>query len=244
MREIIEENHNDIAAIITEPVMCNTGCILPSPDYLNEMRKLTEKFGIILIFDEVITGFRMGLTGAQGYYNVIPDLTVFAKGIGGGYPVAAIGGKNKIMKLVDEGTVSIAGTYSGNGIAVAAVSATMDYLHNENVYSKLLENSDKLRKELNNLWKKSKISAYVVGVGAMFQVWFSDKPIRNYREAVKYANRDIFRIWWEEMLYQGVLFHPHYFETLFLSTAHTNKDIEETLDKAERAIRSVEKRYL
>lgn len=244
LKEIIEENHKEIAAIITEPVMCNTGCILPSPGYLNEMRKLTEKFGIILIFDEVITGFRMGLTGAQGYYNVTPDLTVFAKGIGGGYPVAAIGGKSRIMKLVDDGTVSIAGTYSGNGIAVAAVSATMDYLHNENVYSELIENSDKLRKGLNNLWKKSKISAYVVGVGAMFQVWFSDKPIRNYREAVRYANKDIFRIWWEEMLYQGVLFHPHYFETLFLSTAHTNKDIEETLDKAERAIRSVEKRYL
>ena len=115
----------DIAAIITEPIMCNTGCILPKPGYLEEMRKISKKYGIILIYDEVITGFRIGLAGAQGLYNIIPDLSVFAKGLGGGYPVAAIGGKREIMKLVDTGKVSVAGTYSGNGIAIAAVSATI-----------------------------------------------------------------------------------------------------------------------
>lgn len=222
--------------------MCNTGCILPKSGYLEEMRKISEKYGILLIFDEVITGFRMGLTGAQGYYNIIPDLSVFAKGLGGGYPVAALGGKKDVMKLVDNGTVSIAGTYSGNGIALAAVSATMDYLRNENVYTEMNRKAAKLREDLNEILKKSKIAAYVTGIGAIFQVWFSDKPITNYREAVKYARGDIFHIWWEEMLYQGVLFHPHYFENLFVSTAHSDKDIEETLDRAEQAINIVEKR--
>lgn len=242
LTNIIENNYEDIAAIITEPIMCNTGCILPKPGYLEGIRKISQKYGILLIFDEVITGFRIGLSGAQGYYNIKPDLTVFAKGLGGGYPVAALGGNKEIMKLVDKGKVSIAGTYSGNNIALSAVSATIDYLREENIYEELNQNSDKLRTELERLLKKSKIPAYVTGVGAMFQVWFSDKPITNYREAVKYANKDIFRIWWEEMLYQGVLFHPHYFENLFVSTAHTKRDIELTLEKAERAIFTMDKK--
>lgn len=242
LKKIIKENYSEIAAVITEPVMCNTGCILPNPGYLEEMRKITEEYGILLIFDEVITGFRMGLTGAQGYYGITPDLSIFAKGLGGGFPVAALGGRKDIMKLVDDGVVSIAGTYSGNGIALAATSATLDYLQNENIYIKLNERATRLRKELNELWKKSKIPAYVTGIGSMFQVWFSSKPISNYREAIKYANNEVFRIWWEEMLYQGVLFHPHYFENLFISTAHTENDIDITLSKAECAISKVEKR--
>lgn len=125
LTQIVKNNYMDIAAIITEPIMCNTGCILPKPGYLEEMRKISKKYGIILIYDEVITGFRIGLAGAQGLYNIIPDLSVFAKGLGGGYPVAAIGGKREIMKLADTGKVSVAGTYSGNGIAIAAVSATI-----------------------------------------------------------------------------------------------------------------------
>ncbi len=242
LTNIIKENYMDIAAVITEPVMCNTGCILPRPGYLEGLRDITEKYRILLIFDEVITGFRMGLAGAQGYFGVTPDLSVYAKGLGGGYPVAALGGKKEIMKLVDIGKVSVAGTYSGNGIALSAVSATMDYLHTENLYDELSGNTKKLIEGLNALWRKSTISAYVTGVGAMFQVWFADKAITNYREAVKYADRNIFRIWWEEMLYQGVLFHPHYFENLFVSTAHTAKDIDLTLAKAEQAIFLVERR--
>lgn len=240
--KIIEDNYKDIAAIITEPVMCNTGCILPKPGYLEGMREISKKYGILLIFDEVITGFRIGLTGAQGYYGIIPDISVFAKGLGGGYPVAALGGKKEVMALVDTGKVSVAGTYSSNGIAIAAVSATMDYLHGKDIYEKLNRNATKLRDGLDKLWRNSKIPAYVSGIGAMFQVWFADKPISNYREALKYANSNIFHIWWEEMLYQGILFHPHYFENLFISTAHENHDVETTLDKAERAIAIVERR--
>ena len=242
LARIIEENHEDIAAVITEPVMCNTGCILPTPGYLEGMRRLTEKYEILLIYDEVITGFRITLSGAQGYYGIEPDISVFAKGMGGGYPVAALGGKKEIMKLVDSGKVSVAGTYSGNGIALSATSATLDYLRTPGLYDELNNKSSKLRDGINDIWAKSKVPAHVVGIGAMFQVWFSDRPITNYREASLYAKEDIFRIWWEEMLFRGILFHPHYFENIFVSTAHTDRDIDETLQKAEEAVASVEKR--
>lgn len=242
LSKTIENNYKDIAAIITEPIMCNTGCILPKAGYLEGMREISKKYGILLIFDEVITGFRIGLSGAQGYYDIIPDLSVFAKGLGGGFPVAALGGKKEIMSLVDTGVVSVAGTYSGNGIALAAVSATIDYLSNTNIYEELNKNAKKLRDGLNKICKSSRIPSYVSGIGGMLQVWFADNPISNYREAIKYANKDIFHIWWEEMLYQGILFHPHYFENLFISTEHTSTDIEFTLSRAEQAIRAVEKR--
>lgn len=242
LKKTIEEYGDDIAAIITEPVMCNTGCILPRPGYLEGMRELTEKHGIVLIIDEVITGFRISLAGAQGYYNIKPDLSIFAKGMGGGFPVAALGGKAEIMKLVDDGTVSIAGTYSGNGIALAAASATLDYLQTPGLYDDLYKKCDKLREGLDHIWRSSKVDAYCVGLGPVFQVWFADHPIENYRDAQKYANGDIFTLWWEEMLFRGVLFHPHYYENLFVSMAHTDKDIDETLAKAEEAARAVERR--
>jgi glutamate-1-semialdehyde 2,1-aminomutase len=117
-----------IAAVLTEPVMCNTGCILPRPGYLEAMRELTARHGVVLIFDEVITGFRLGLAGAQGRLGIRPDLSVFAKGLGGGFPVAAMGGRADIMKLVAEGRVSMAGTYTANGIAISAANATLRIL--------------------------------------------------------------------------------------------------------------------
>ena len=241
LRKIIEADFKDIAAVITEPIMCNTGCILPEPGYLEEVRELTEKHGIVLIMDEVITGFRVSLSGAQGYYGVKPDLSVFAKAMGGGFPAAALGGKKEIMDLVDTGIVSIAGTYSGNGVALSAASATLDYLRKPGRYEEFHKKSVKLMNGLSDLWKKSKVGAYVTGVGPLFQVWFSEKPIKNYRDAVKYADGNIFSIWWEEMLFRGVLFHPHYFENLFVSMAHTDEDIDLTLKKAEEAIAAVER---
>lgn len=242
LRKVIEENYKDIAAVISEPIMCNTGCILPKPGYLEAMRAITEQYGIVLIIDEVITGFRISLAGAQGYYGIKPDLSIFAKGMGGGFPVAAVGGKAEIMQLVDEGKVSVAGTYSGNGIALSATSATLDYLRQPGLYDTLYQNCDKLRDGLNEIWKKSKIDAYVVGLGPVFQVWFSEKPIHNYRDAKAYADGDLFTLWWEEMLFRGILFHPHYYENIFVSMAHTNQDIEITLEKAEEAVRAMEGR--
>jgi glutamate-1-semialdehyde 2,1-aminomutase len=126
LADVIRREGDRIAAVISEPVMCNTGCILPLPGYLEALRGLTQDHGIVLIFDEVITGFRLGFAGAQGRFGVRPDLSVFAKGLGGGFPVAAMGGRADIMALVADGTVSMAGTYTANGIAVTAATAALE----------------------------------------------------------------------------------------------------------------------
>lgn|SRR5574337_588334 len=225
---------NDIAAVLTEPVMCNTGCILPQRGYLEAMRELTHRHGVVLIYDEVITGFRLGLAGAQGRLGIKPDLSVFAKGIGGGFPVAALGGRADIMALVARGKVSMAGTYSANGIAIAAANAALDELATPGVFEKLDAVSDELRLGLEKILKDAGLPAYVVGVGPLMQVWFAKEPIHNYRDAERHADQDIFRRWWEGMLGEGVLFHPGAYENLFVSTAHTHADVTATFAAAKR----------
>ncbi len=210
--------------------------------YLEGMRELTRKYGIVLIMDEVITGFRVSLAGAQGYYGIKPDISVFAKGMGGGFPVAALGGRKEIMRLIDEGKVSVAGTYSGNGIALSATSATLDYLRVPGRYEAFTQKSVRLMNGLEALFSRSKLDAYVVGIGPLFQVWFASHSIKNYRDAAKYANEELFTLWWREMLFRGVLFHPHYFENMFISMAHTDADVDDTLQKAEDSIRAMEKK--
>lgn len=232
LADTIEREGDNIAAVLTEPVMCNTGCILPRPGYLEAMRELTQQRGIVLIFDEVITGFRLGLAGAQGRLGVRPDLSVFAKGIGGGFPVAAMGGRRDIMALVANGTVSMAGTYSANGIAIAAANAALDELATPGLYARLDAVSDELRLGLGEVMREAGLPAYVVGLGPLMQVWFAEKEIHNYRDAERHADQKTFRRWWEGMLARGVLFHPGAYENLFVSTAHTRADVAATLAAA------------
>lgn len=232
LRETLERHGSDIAAVLTEPVMCNTGCILPKPGYLETMRELTSQHGVVLIFDEVITGFRLALGGAQAHYGVTPDLSTFAKGLGGGFPVAAMGGRKDIMALVANGTVSMAGTYAGNVIAVTAANAALDELSEPGKYEGLYQVSDRLRFGLEKVFADAKIPTRVAGIGPVFQVWFSEHDIHNYRDAVHHARHDLFRIWWEGMLDRGVLFHPGAFENLFISFAHSAEDIDRTLAAA------------
>jgi len=233
LADAIAREGDDIAAVLTEPVMCNTGCILPRPGYLDAMREMTERHGILLIFDEVITGFRLGLAGAQGYYGQRPDLSVFAKGLGGGFPVAALGGRREVMALVADGTVSMAGTYTANGIAVAAANAALDELGASGTYDKLYAVSDRLREGLARVMSQVGLPAHVVGLGPLMQVWFSDQPIHNYRDAERHADQELFRRWWDGMLARGILFHPGAYENLFVSTAHTAEDVDITLRAAE-----------
>jgi glutamate-1-semialdehyde 2,1-aminomutase len=243
LRETIERQGHQIAAILTEPVMCNTGCILPEAGYLEAMRELTTKHGILLIFDEVITGFRLALGGAQSHYGVTPDLSTFAKGLGGGFPVAALGGRRDVMALVADSTVSMAGTYSANGIAVAAANAALDELAAPGMYERLYAIADRLRHGLAEVLADTGTPATVVGVGPVLQVWFSQHPIRNYRDAARYARHDLFRLWWEGMLDRGVLFHPGAFENLFVSFAHTKQDVDETLAAARETVRALHGRW-
>jgi len=243
LRDAIAREGHNIAAVITEAVMCNTGCILPEPGYLEAMRELTAKAGIILICDEVITGFRLSLGGAQGYYGLEPDLSTFAKGLGGGFPVAALGGRKDIMALVADGTVSMAGTYAANGIAVTAANATLDHLATPGLYDTLYGRCQKLFDGLAKVIADNDIPAYVTGVGPVMQLWFADQPIRNYRDAARHARHDVFRTWWEEMLDRGVLFHPGAFENLFISFAHTDDDIAQTVAIAGEAMRAVKAKH-
>jgi glutamate-1-semialdehyde 2,1-aminomutase len=232
LADAIKREGDSIAAVITEPVMCNTGCILPKPGYLEAMRGLTTRHGIVLLFDEVITGFRLGLGGAQARFGVTPDLSVFAKGLGGGFPVAACGGRADIMALVANGTVSMAGTYAANGIAIAAANAALDELAMPGLFAKLDALSDELRLGLDTVLREAGLPASVVGVGPLMQVWFAREPIHNYRDAERYADQKLFDRWWRGMLARGVLFHPGAYENLFVSTAHTREDIAETLAAA------------
>jgi glutamate-1-semialdehyde 2,1-aminomutase len=232
LREVIEREGSEIAAVLTEPVMCNTGCILPAPGYLDAMRDLTEKHGIVLIFDEVITGFRLALGGAQAHYGVTPDLSTFAKGLGGGFPVAALGGRKYIMALVADGTVSMAGTYAANVIAVAAANEALHQLSQPGMYEGLYKVSDRLRLGLERVFADAGIAARVAGIGPVFQVWFTEHEIRNYRDAARFASHDLFRLWWEGMLDRGVLFHPGPYENLFVSFAHSEDDVDLTLASA------------
>lgn len=236
LRETLEREGDDIAAVLTEPMMCNTGCILPEPGYLEAMRELTTKHGALLIMDEVITGFRIGLAGAQGYFGIVPDLSVFAKGLGGGFPVAAMGGRREVMALVAEGRVSMAGTYSANGIAVAAANATLDELAQPDMYTRLYAVSDRLREGLQRLVTDLRVPGHVVGLGPVFQLWFSKHPIRSYRDAVRHADHAAFRHWFDGMLARGVLFHPHPYENLFVSFAHTADDVDQTLAAARETL--------
>jgi glutamate-1-semialdehyde 2,1-aminomutase len=233
---LMEERGEEVAAVLTEPAVFNTGCILPEPGYLELLRSQTLKHGAMLIFDEVITGFRFARGGAQEWFGIYPDLTTYAKGIGGGFPVAAIGGTKEAMRLIADGTYSHSGTYNANVVQCAAVSATMDVLSTPGLYERQRALGDRLGRGLKAIADEKGIDAYVEGIGTVFQLWFTDRPIKNWRDAAAFAHEDVFTRWYQEMVVRGVLFHPLQFENLFVSLVHTDTDIDETLTAAEAAL--------
>jgi glutamate-1-semialdehyde 2,1-aminomutase len=229
---IMAERGDEIAAVITEPAVFNTGCILPEPGYLELLRRLTREHGALLIFDEVITGFRFARGGAQEFFGVTPDLTTMAKGLGGGFPVAAIGGSREVMSIIAEGKYSHSGTYNANVVACAAVSATMDLLAEPGLYERQRALGERLMAGLRSLADEAGLQVIVEGLGTVFQLWFSDRPIRNWRDAERYARTELFTRWWQEMLLRGMLFHPSQYENLFLSLVHTDADVDAMLSAA------------
>ena len=232
---VMAEHGDQVAAVITEPAVFNTGCILPEPGYLELLRELTARHGALLIFDEVITGFRFSRGGAQEYFGVTPDLTTMAKGLGGGFPVAAIGGSREVMSIIAEGRYSHSGTYNANVVACAAVSATMDLLAEPGLFERQRALGERLMAELRSLAGAAGLPVIVEGLGTVFQIWFSDRPIRNWRDAERYAREDLFTRWWQEMLLRGVLFHPSHYENLFVSLVHTDADVDAMLNAAAEA---------
>src|ERR1044072_3193697 len=189
-----EQNHNDIACIIVEPVMDNTGLILPEKDYLNSIRNLTKQNNIVLIFDEVVTGFRLSLGGASEFFGIKPDMATFAKTLGNGYPVSLLAGSREIMSaLAPSGSVYQASTFAGNPISVTAALKTLEILVEEKniIYPRVARNCDKLVEAIRNMIQDSKIDATLNSIGSMFQIFFSNKIVSNYY-SVKSSNTKLF----------------------------------------------------
>lgn len=224
-----------IAAVIVEPVAGNMGLVLPKENYLRGLRDITKRFGALLIFDEVMCGFRVALGGAQEKYQVTPDLTCLGKIIGGGLPCAAYGGREDIMRNVSpDGRIYQAGTLSGNPIAMTAGIETLTALLEDNLTEKISAKTSKLVEGLKSAAQKSNVTIQTPQAGSMFGIFFSDKPVTNYDESAA-ANQEQFKRFFAAMLEQGIYLAPSQFETLFMSAAHTEEDLARTLEAAEVA---------
>ena len=220
LEELLSKNP-DTAALIMEPVPCNIGPILPEKGYLQEVRSITKAHDVLLIFGEVITGYRLGIGGAQVRFNVRPDITTLGKIIGGGLPIGAFLGRREIMELVaPQGPVYQAGTFSGNPLSLAAGLATVRFLHdNRRLYRTLEEKAASIGQSL-----PEKSAGSFVTLGSLFTYFFRTSPPRNYRE-VKECDTGAFRTFWEKMLAEKIFIPPSQFGTNFLSSAHTDRDI-------------------
>ena len=239
VRAIIEEYPDEVAAIIIEPVCGNMGCVPPVAGYLEGLRELTAAHGIVLIFDEVMTGFRLAKGGAQELFGVTPDLTCLGKIIGGGMPCAAYGGKREIMeKLAPLGPVYQAGTLSGNPIAVAAGMATLKILERDSPYAALDALTERLAKGIDDAAKAADLPFTSNRVGSMFTGFFRSGQVRNYDDA-KGSDLQQFTRWHRGMLERGVYLAPSQFEAGFVSTAHTEEIIDTTIAAAKDAMAAV-----
>ena len=223
---LFQANPEEIAAVIVEPVAANMGVVLPKPGFLEFLREITKKFGALLIFDEVITGFRLALGGAQEYYQIVPDLTTLGKIVGGGMPIGAYGGRKEIMEVVSPvGAVYQAGTLSGNPIATTAGIETLQILKEDpKIYQRIEE---KAKKIADIVRETAKGKVYVNQIGSLLSIFFTSKIVIDYESAVssdtaKYAE------YFGYLLDRGIYVAPSQFEAMFLSDAHTHQDVEST----------------
>ncbi len=231
-QKILQDYGKELAAVIVEPVMGNMGPITPNPGFLETLREATEENESLLVFDEVITGFRLGLGGAQEYYRVRPDITVLGKVLGGGLPLSAFGGRKDIMeKIAPLGLVYQAGTYNGNPVSVAAGTATLQSLKKRasQVYPRLERMGDELRKGISDTVDSMGAHAQVNGIGSMFQVFFTERPVTDYHSA-KSSSTIQYQRYFRSLLASHIFIPPSQFETCFLSTAHTDDQINDTID--------------
>jgi glutamate-1-semialdehyde 2,1-aminomutase len=239
LKKAIEKGGASIACVILEPVVGNIGCVLPKPGFLETVREMTEKFGIVLIFDEVMTGFRVSFGGAQERYGIRPDMTCLGKVIGGGLPVGAYGGKREIMAMVSpEGPVYQAGTLSGNPLAMTAGIETLKELAKKGVYREIEKKTALLEEGLSDSAKRAGIRTRFYRAGSMFCTYFTDREVFDYTTA-KSADTLKFSRFFAGMLHRGVNIAPSQFEAGFMSLAHSEKDIEQTVRAAYEAFREV-----
>ena len=240
VKKLISQNKNEIAAIILEPIVGNMGVVPADKTFLEELRQICDEEKIVLIFDEVMTGFRVAKGGAQEIYGIKPDLTTFGKIIGGGLPVGAYGGKEEIMSLVaPSGPIYQAGTLSGNPLAMSAGYAALNYIkNNPEIYDELENKSKKLedgmKRNLKDIGKKFAINR----VGSMMTLFFTEREVKFYDDAIS-SDTKLFANYFHQMLESGIYLPPAQFEAFFISTAHTDDDINKTLEAQREAFKSI-----
>jgi len=241
VKAVMAERGEQIACIIIEPVAGNMGLVKPVAGFLEVLRELADKYGSMLIFDEVMTGFRLGYGGAQSMYGISPDITCLGKIIGGGLPVGAYGGRRETMShIAPQGPVYQAGTLSGNPVAMAAGISTLTELKKPGFYEALDEKSERLAVGLKAVVQDAGIAASVDRVGSMLGLFFTDREVRNYDDA-KTCDLDMFSAYYKGMQNKGVYLAPSQFEVFFVSAAHTREDIDATIKAAEEVLDQLSK---
>lgn len=237
--QAFQKHSQDIAAVIVEPVAGNMGVVPPAPGFLEGLRALCDKYGSVLIFDEVITGFRLALGGAQEYFGITPDLTCMGKIIGGGLPLAAYGGKNEIMnQIAPKGPVYQAGTLSGNPLATAAGLAVLELLQGYGVYDQLEEKAARLYNGMLELFTEKGVDHTGNRVGSMFTVFFQKGPVTDFVSATR-SDADMFAKYYRALLAKGVYMAPSPFEATFVSLAHQEDDIDQILGVCNQALEEI-----
>lgn len=235
VERLFAEHGSEISAVICEPLLCNSGCIPAEPGFLQFLRDITARSKSLLIFDEVITGFRLALGGAQERYGVVPDLATYAKAIGGGLPLSALAGRKQFMSLIADGKVVHAGTLNGNPIVLAAAKETLDVLSRDAgaVYKDLTKRGNRLRRGIESLLQGSGYAVVTAGESAVFHIAFMDRPARCYRDLLE-ADTERYSDFVLALLDEGILVLPD--SRWYVSTAHTDDDIDATLAAVERAL--------
>ena len=241
LEKTLRDDKLDIACVIVEPVAGNMGVIPPAEGFHEALRSLTKELGIVLIFDEVITGFRLAYGGAQSYFNIMPDLTCLGKIIGGGLPVGAYGGKKEIMdQIAPDGPVYQAGTLSGNPLAMAAGAATLKALSAPGFYDRLNEKAADFAKSLTEIAAKYMPATTLNRVGSMMTNFFTADPVTDFNSAMQ-ADATKYASFYREMLGQGIYLAPSQFEAMFVSAAHSPEDLATALEKTEWSFKKMSK---
>ena len=242
LEQAIEKNR-DTACVIMEPVLANIGLVPPEKRYLNEVRKITEQNDVVLIFDEVVTGFRLELGGAGEFFGIKPDLATFAKALGNGLPIAAIGGRKEIMsKLAPSGPVYQASTFAGNPVSVAAAIATLESLIEAKnaIYPKIARTCDSIVNGIKDMLSSANLDCTLNSIGSMFQLFFTNEKVKDDASARK-SNTAMFRKLFDELIKRDVFIPPSQFETCFVSYAHNEDDTDKTIEAYGEAFRRIKK---